>query len=392
VPQLIIDGRPEGLPEAQQYYLTFPLEPSPLGDMTLTKSTTTAMTNSSVDAALDPMLKAGADGVVILVCHAYPQGILLPLATGGSALAVASNMKIVEDVITAEDEAASIRKMPAKDAVETKAVLDRWAKLLNRLQPGSITGTFTTKEAEAFYSKWLEMVAGPLGFSGKPRAVALRRFLDRLRKVRAIKLARLELRACNIGNNKETMEIVRKFFGALKLTAPTVGTFFLSPVLPSTVVRFRPKSARRILGTGRLPGPIGIRVRAETNSVGVIAGPKDNVTRGFLRTTVIAGPTPTLARSGMHLGTVEQSFFAFTLTIEETSAFHYKASATVVNAADGRQDWSTVREFVTGWILPNSSYARGAFPIAGLWTPDIQDLPFVLPNETSYTRLMEVVP
>ena len=360
--------------------------------MTLTKSTTTVMTNSSVDAALDPMLNAGPNGVVILVCHAFSQGILLPLASGGSALAVASNMKIVEDVITAEEEAASIRKMPAKDAVETKAVLDRWAKFLNRLQPGSITGTFTTKEAEAFYAKWVEMVAGQLGFSGNPRAVALRRFLDRLRKLRAIKLERLELRACNIGNDKGTMEIVRKFFGAQKLTAPTVGTFFISPILPLTVVRFRPRPARGIRGAGRVPGPIGFRVRAVTNSVGVIAGPKDSATRGFLRTTVIAGPTPTLARSGMHLGAVEQSFFAFTLTIEETSAFHYRASATVVNAANGHQDWPTVREFVNGWILPNSSYAQGQFPVAGLWTPDIQDQPFVLPNETSYTRLMEEVP
>ena len=350
------------------------------------------MMNSSVEAALDSMLKAGANGVVVLVCHAYSQGILLPLATGGGALAVASNMNIVDDVINAEAEAASIRKMPTKSDAELKAVLDRWEKFLNRLQPGSITGSFTTKEAEAFYSKWLEMVAGKLGFSGNPRTPVLRRFIDRLQKLCANKLSRLELRACNIGKEKDTMETVRKFFGAIKLTAPTVGTFFHSPILPSTVVRLRPQRARSVLGTGRLPGPTGIRVRAETNSVGVIPGPEDSATRGFLRTTVIAGPTPSLARSGMHLGVVEQSFFAFTLTIQETSAFHYKASATVVNGADGRQDWSTVREFITGWILPNSSYAGGAFPIAGLWTPDIQDLPFVLPNETSYTRLMEMTP
>jgi len=93
------------------------------------------MMNSSVEAALDSMLKAGANGVVVLVCHAYSQGILLPLATGGGALAVASNMNIVDDVINAEAEAASIRKMPTKSDAELKAVLDRWEKFLNRLQP-----------------------------------------------------------------------------------------------------------------------------------------------------------------------------------------------------------------------------------------------------------------
>ena len=40
--------------------------------------------------------------------------------------------------------------------------------LLNRLQPGSMVGTFTAKEAEDFYSKWVEMVAERSGpFSSK---------------------------------------------------------------------------------------------------------------------------------------------------------------------------------------------------------------------------------
>jgi hypothetical protein len=222
--------------------------------------------------------------------------------------------------------------------------------------------------------------------------VALRRFLDRLGKVRALNLARLELRACNIGQDKATMEIVRKFFGAAKLTAPTVGTFYLGPVLPATVVRFLVRRTRGTLGASRRPGPTGIQLRAATDSGDVIIGLEDTVTRRFFRTIVIAGPVPTLAPSGLHLGDVEQSFYAFTLTIQETSAFHFKDWATVVNAAHGDQDWATVREFVNGWIMPNSSYAHGSFPLAGLWTPDIQDQPFVLPNETSYTKLIEVVP
>ena len=242
--------------------------------------------------------------------------------------------------------------MPAKEADDKKVVLDRWAKLINQLQPGAITGTFTTKEAEAFYAKWVEMVAGQLGFSGNPRAVALRRFLARLRKLRAIKLARLELRACNIGTDKETMEIVRKFFGALKLTAPTVGTFFTSPISPLPVVRLLAARLRDIRGVGRLPGPIGIRV-SEGDGLGWRdrRAAKKGVTRGFLRTTVIARPTPTLARSGSHLGAVEQVFFAFTLTIEETSAFNYTA------LGDGRKraKWPSGlahRARVCGWLDP----------------------------------------
>ncbi len=379
---LIIDGRQQGLPGAATYYKTFPREPSPLGDLPLGgKGSTTVMTNSSLDAALNAMATVGVGGIVVFVCHAFQQGILLPIvSTGSNALAVADNMGIIDKVIAAEAEAAVIRKLPASNATDQKVVLDRWSKFLDGLQPGAITGTFTVKEAEAFYAKWLEMVATKLEFLGNPRRHAMRQLLAKVLRVRALKLSRLELRACNLGQDKSTMEVVRKFFGADHLTAPTVGTFYVGSLPVTTVARYgEPPGRRGVLGRARVPGSLGTAM----SRLAWFQSQAGHTTRGFLG----EGITP-----GLQLGTF-MPFHSFKLTVDETSAFHYRASATVISTGDGvTPDWAEVRKFVQGWIMPGSTYMSRSFPLAGLWTPDIVDLPFVLPNETSYTKLIEQVP
>jgi hypothetical protein len=42
--------------------------------------------------------------------------------------------------------------------------------------------------------------------------------------------------------------------------------------------------------------------------------------------------------------------------------------------------------------MPDASYRSGPFHLAGLWTPDIQDVPFVLPYETMCIGLMAESP
>jgi hypothetical protein len=267
---LIIDARSDGLPDAPGYYQAFPLEQSPLGEISLSGNCTTAMTNSSLDTALGEMLKAGAKAVVVLVCHAYSGGLLLPIATGGrTAFAVKDNLQTIDKVIAAESEVAKIRNLPSKTAQEQQTVLDRWTKLLNDLQPGAVQGQFTPQQAQALYAKWLDMVAKKLEFANR---AALLRLIEKVLKVRNLKLSRLELRACNIGKDTASMEAVRKFFGVDHLTAPTAGTFYLSLISVLTMaVRVAPRgrvalhgNVRRggaagagVRGTGRTPGPLG---------------------------------------------------------------------------------------------------------------------------------------
>jgi hypothetical protein len=187
---LIIDARTDGLPDAPAYYRAFPLEQSPLGEISLSGSRTTAMMNSSLDTALAEMLKAGAKGVVVLVCHAYSGGLLLPIATGGqTAFAVKGNLDIIDKVIAAAADVAQIGNLPSTTPPEQKIVLDRWTKLLNDL-PGAVQGQFTPQQAQTFYAKWLDMVASKMEF---PNRAALLRLTGNVLKVRNLKLSRLEL-------------------------------------------------------------------------------------------------------------------------------------------------------------------------------------------------------
>jgi hypothetical protein len=416
---LIIDARSDGLPDAPGYYQAFPLEQSPLGEISLSGNRTTAMTNSSLDVALGEMLKAGAQAVVVLVCHAYSGGLLLPIATGGtSAFAVKDNLQIIDKVIAAESEVAQIRNLPSKTAPEQKVVLDRWEKLLNDPQPGTVQGQFTPPQAHALYAKWLDMVAKKLEFANR---AALLRLIDRVRKVRNLKLSRLELRACNIGKDTASMEAVRKFFGVDHLTAPTVGTFFMSLIPVSTMaVRAAPRgrvavrgngqsggaAGAGVRGTARTPGPLGraqgmeivaadgqptlvlspVPSDIDIVSEGTIMAQTGHTTRAFFKRSFMYFVGPLM---GVHFST----FHMFALTVDETSAYHYRGSAAVFSTGDGvTQDWGKVREFVTGWIMPDAQYHHGPFPVAGLWTPDIKDVPFVLPYETMYIGLIAQSP
>jgi len=413
---LIIDARNDGLPDAPAYYEAFPAEQSPLGEISLSKSNTLAMKNSSLEVVLDGMLRAGPRAVVVLVCHAYSGGLLLPIASGGkSAFAEKDNLATIDKVIKAEAEVARIGKLPSTTPQEQQTVLDRWEKLLNNLQPGAVQGQFTLKEAQAFYGKWLDMVARKLQF---PNRSALLSLAVKVLRVRDLKLSRLELRACNIGRNADTMDSVRKFFGADHLTAPTVGTFYMSQLPISTMaVRVSPRrnhsvmggaavARRGTMGAGRTPGPVGqaqgieiiskdgeptlvlSRIPANVDIVSdqQLEAQTGHTTRGFFKRSFMYFARPLM---GVHVS----AFHMFTLTIDETSAFHYQGFACVFSTGDGvTPDWGKVREFVQGWILPAATYNQGPFPVAGLWTPDIQDLPFVLPYETSYVGLMAQSP
>lgn len=413
---LIIDAGRDGLPHAPAYYEAFPAEQSPLGEISLSKSKTLPMMNSSLDVALDGMLRAGPGAVVVLVCHAYSGGMLLPIASGGkSAFAVKDNLAVIDKVIKAETEVASIRRLPSTTPQEKQTVLDRWGKLLNDLQPGAVQGQFTVQEAQAFYGKWLDMVARTLEF---PNRSALLSLTGKVLRVRDLKLSRLELRACNIGNNADTMDAVRKFFGAEHQTAPTVGTFYMGLLPVSTMaVRASHRRNHSLLGSGtvarggtmaagRTPGPVGraqgieiivkdgkptlvlstIPADVDIVSEQELEAQTEHTTRGFFKRSFMYFVRPFM---GVHVS----AFHMFALTIDQISAFHYQGFASVFSTGDGiTPDWGKVREFVQGWILPAAMYDHGPFPVAGLWTPEVQDVPFVLPYETLYVRLMAQSP
>jgi hypothetical protein len=81
--RVIVHSGEHGLEEAADYYAEFPWEPSPAGEMTLDKSHIVKVNDATLDTVLEEMAKAGVGDVVMLVCHAYIEGLLMPLAKGG---------------------------------------------------------------------------------------------------------------------------------------------------------------------------------------------------------------------------------------------------------------------------------------------------------------------
>jgi hypothetical protein len=401
---LIIDGRKDGLPDAAGYYRTFPREPSPLGDLALSASKTSVMGTSSLDTALGEMPKAGAGGIVVLVCHAYQDGMLLPVAPGGSTVwAVVKSLGTIDQINSIELDVAQIRQMPSKKPEELAAVLERWKKLFESITPGSVGGTFTIPEAEKLYGQWLDQQARSLEFSG---SAALRQMLAKLRRVRQLKLSRLELRACNIGKSPPTMEVVRKFFGADHLTAPTLGTFYMSPIPVATMAaRARASGgpvAHGVAGTSQVPGPTGIGpVPRDPTYLNVIyarqvMAKSPPSTRGFYETAYVG-------YSGWNWSIPLGRHYRVLVTVVETRAYHYQGWASVVSTRDmATPDWSLLKSwFVDAAVMPNSGYSRGPFPLAGFWNPDLLikrglrgdvSVPFVLPNDMVYTELIAQVP
>jgi hypothetical protein len=81
--RVIVHTGEHGLEEAADYYADFPWEPSPAGELIMDKSQIVEVNNATLDLVLDEVAKVTAGDVVMLVCHAYGEGLLMPLAKGG---------------------------------------------------------------------------------------------------------------------------------------------------------------------------------------------------------------------------------------------------------------------------------------------------------------------
>jgi hypothetical protein len=358
-----------------------------LGILTLSAIQTTVMhQDSSLFMALPEMAKAGGGGAVVLVCHAYQQGLLLPVAPNGkSVFAETSALAIIDQAIAAEAEAKNIRALPRTNDAEKKIVLDRWSKLIDSLQRGAISGEITEKDAEAFYAKWIDMVSKKLEFGTVP---PFRQLLDRVLRLRAVKLSRLELRACNVGGNGATLETLRKFFAVDHITAPILGTFYATTPVNPMIPQGAPRGVR---GSSRAPGPVRDQGLQEAKTARDLLA--DATTRGFVGklSEPLESDRPLWARRRgvrpfFDVDDITISY-RFILRIVSPTAFHYRLSAWVTSAGTHlTQDWSVVQTFVAEQIMRGSSFQRGLLPLAGLWNPGVRDQPFILPLEQEYTK------
>jgi len=386
--RVIVHSGEHGLEQAADYYTQFPWEPSPAGNMTLDKSSIVEVKDATLDTVLDEMLKAGAGGVVMLVCHAYLEGLLMPLANGARLPAGRTAITRLLEVSAAQRKAKAIRALPSRTASEKKAKIDAWVKLTGELAAGTILGTVTLEEVEGLYENWLDEVAkNELLLGGGSPRMTLMRLVERMEKVEALRLDRVELRACNIGSAAEGMKAVKQLFGCNKLLAPTVGTFYLKGVPVDTLDDFGRRFVREHrAGKSRRPGPAGGSVPDPSDFVFDVVK-KNPGTRIFwdYQFGYIPSENPHPAPNRYDGGTSTiKMWLILAVIVEEIRPFWYRGSmGTWHQVSKHRPEWKEAREFVQGYIMPNAKYNSGSLQLAGFWTPGEPE-PWLLPNEPEY--------
>lgn len=389
---VIIHSGNEGLYPAPKYYQQFPWEPSPAGNLDLSPSQAEFHAiDANLQQVLDLMVKAGPDGTVLIVCHAYSEGLLMPLTPGAAMKGLPAGKAAISRLLDASDaerRAKPIRAMPAGTDKEIKAKKGAWTKLLTDFNAAAIMGDVTLKELEGLYESWFASVAkDEMLLSGGARA--LRQLIASMEKVQEMKLARVELRACNLGSLRDSMLMVKKLFGCYRLLAPIVGTFYLDSMPVTSLDRFnRRYLAEHRGGADQVPGSVG----------GAAQNPED-----FISDVMKNNPSArtfwdvqfeynTSSHGGARWNSPHVVYTTdltrgqvVVMIVEEVKAFFYRGSAATWHEEGPHHapDSRDMRTFVRDFIWKNSTIGSGSLMVAGFWTPG-EELPWVLPVEPQY--------
>jgi hypothetical protein len=396
---VIIHSGNEGLYSAPKYYQQFPWEPSPAGALDLSPSNAEFHAiDASLQQVLDLMVKAGPGGTVLIVCHAYGEGLLMPLTPGAGKRGLPAGKAAISHLLEASEAergAKQIRAMPAGTNKEKEAKKSAWAKLVKDFNAGAIMGEVTLKELEGLYESWLESVArDEMLLSGGARV--LRQLIASMEKVQGMKLARVELRACSLGGFRDSMLMVKKLFGCYRLLAPIVGTFYLEgmPVTGLDIFDRRYVAEHRG-GAFQVPGPVGSAAQDRGDFIFNVM--KNNPSARifwdvqFEYSASSHGGARWNAPKVVYTTDLTRGQVVV-MIVEEVKEFFYRGSAGTWHekgphhAPDSRDMLTFVRDF----IWKNSKISSGSLMVSGFWTPG-EELPWVLPVEPQYVdHIVEV--
>lgn len=229
---------------AKEFYSAYQFELSQKAsdDMILDKVVDLTGGNAKAAITFIDVLKAilaSADAgyqEVMIVAHGHPKGLIMPLGPGlGSA--DKDGLPLLTFMAGVVMERDRIRAI--KDA---KQQLQAWRKLLGDLSGKTTAGApwgstassvinDLTSSADA--QALLETMAPTIKKVSVLQNKTVLELLDLRNKVVAKKLKRVEVRACNLGQDRDGMTALREFLGAARVLAPMVKTFY-GKVHPTT--------------------------------------------------------------------------------------------------------------------------------------------------------------
>lgn len=185
----LIDGQAH--PAAAPFYRMFPFEPQGPG-AELRIDTVRALQGFSLESLVSEIRdNVPASSDLMIVCHGNTMGLSIPLFSSNSNGVKGDHraMSALDDANRSDAEVAQILLIPNPQSAGASRVRD---------------------------------------------------FRAAIAAVKAKRLGCIELRACNIGNEQSTMQIIKRFFGASRLGAPDVRDSYamLTPGRPVTDSRF----------------------------------------------------------------------------------------------------------------------------------------------------------
>jgi hypothetical protein len=339
----IIDST--GLPEAVQYYRMFPRERSRTRALDFDVTRMDSLRRPTFLAVMDHMIAAAGnqEREVLIVAHGESRGFLMPVAQGGVS-AMKEALRVIMNAATQIDRAAAIGALPEAQRVPA------WRRFIEELSPGAIQGTITEQEAVAWFNQWKAAQAHTLNV----RVPALEDLVNHMKQVRQAQFRRVEIRACNIGADRDAVTALKDFFGAACVCAPDVGTFY---------VGVRPRVSRNQRLEQAWMRRFGRPVRG-----GVYAGRTGPSPRND--TVFVVAPHDELAFA------VENGF---RILVWETSLRPHRYASNAFAS-----EWSYVKAWVEQHIMVGSTYSRGNFVLAGMWTFGHGGQPFAAPMDLGY--------
>jgi hypothetical protein len=174
----IIQGGKAGHPDAPPWYVGNPLEPVG-GQSTIEIKKTVVLETLSIDSLLDQII-ASKESEILIVNHGNTDGLMTTLFDDSTSLIAKDMISFLsmDKPSTAQDGLGGSYKLPVKSDSEVAII---------------------AKTTES-------------------RVAALRK---KMNAVRAMKLQHVAFRACDMGDDSDTMQVYRSFFGAKSISAPT---------------------------------------------------------------------------------------------------------------------------------------------------------------------------
>lgn len=346
-----------GLREAADYYGMFPREPAKVRQNDMTITNIVRVSDITFEKVLDQMIVAGANNepVVLVVAHGDQNGFLMPIAQPVANRHVSASkdaLRIVMGAATAMDRRQRIGQ-------QATGQIEAWRAFINSLRPGSVVGDITVDEANAWFNNWLDQQAGGLALN----ANGLVSLTQKMNQVRQIRFNRVEIRACNIGADMDAMYALKEFLGSDSVCAPNVGTFYVS------VIPFVTSNERRLTGWARrFAGPAG----------GPLYGGAGQGPRARHFDVIVPAP------HDIPMGFVILEGFALRVREISLRPHLYAARASA-------SSWSHVKHWVDQNIFPGSTYRRGQFYLAGMWTFAQSTEPYATPMDPAYRNVIVCV-